>query len=86
VRTPFELDENGNVVLKPVTGWTTAPVAEVAVLLQIQYEDGPEDIGTDGKRIQFVLKPQACLEIAESLTKQARRLLDAKLPPGKSPN
>jgi hypothetical protein len=82
-RAPLDTDGEGNVILKPVTGWTLASVGELAVLLQVQYEDGPEDIGTTGKRIQFVLTPPKCLELAEILTKHAKRLLE-KLPPGKT--
>jgi len=75
---PFETDSEGNVILKPVTGWNIAPVAGVAVLLQFVYLDSETD--TDGKRIQFVLKPDVCLELAEVLTRQAERLLQT--PPG----
>ena len=82
----LELDSKGNVVLKPVTGWAIAPVAEIAVLLKIDYSETPEDIGKGGKSIQFVLTPPKCLELAEVLTRQAKRLLEAKLPPGKAPH
>jgi len=84
--TEFEKDSEGNVILKPVIGWKTAPVAEVAVLLQMQYADTPADIETGGKSVQFVLKPQACLDLAATLTRQAKRLLEDRLPPGESPN
>jgi hypothetical protein len=53
----FETDTEGNVILKPVIGWTLTDVDAMNVLLQIRYEDGPEDIGTSGKAIQFVLTP-----------------------------
>jgi hypothetical protein len=84
VTPPFETDSEGNVILKPVTGWAMAPVAETAVLLQIQYSDA--EFETNDKKIQFVLTPQKCLELAEVLTKQARRLLHATLPSGTRPN
>jgi hypothetical protein len=45
------------------------------VLLQVRYSDNPEDIGTGGKAIQFVLKPQVCLRLAEELKTQADRIL-----------
>ena len=37
MKQQFETDSQGNVILKPVTGWTTAPVAGVAILLAIEY-------------------------------------------------
>ena len=71
----FTTDDSGNIILNPVVGWRTGSLAGVAVLLQVRYADSPEDIGTEGKAIQFALNPDKCLELAEALTKQARRLL-----------
>jgi hypothetical protein len=77
----FETDEHGNVILKPVTGYTTSPVAGVAVALAILYVETPEELERDdSKQIQFVLTPQQALAIAEALTRQAKRLMEA-LPP-----
>jgi hypothetical protein len=81
---PFELDSDGKIITKPVTGWTTAVVAEIAVLLAIQYIDHPQEIETGGKQIQFVLMPQQCLELAEKLTTLAKRVLEPPL--DKSPS
>jgi hypothetical protein len=74
------------VIVKPITGWTLMPVAEIAVLLRIQYVDREDDIGTDGKAIQFVLARGQCLELAEALSKQAKHLREGGLPSGESPN
>lgn len=76
---PLELDAAGMVVTRPVLGWTTASVAEMAVILQIQYAEKPEDIGSGGKSIQLVLTPPQCLELSESLTKQSNRTLTSKV-------
>ena len=73
---PLETDEAGMVVTRPVLGWTTVSVAETAVILQIQYSEKPADIDTGGRSIQFVLTPPQSLELAESLTKQAKRILN----------
>lgn len=81
----FELDENGEVVMKPVTGWKIAPVAGIAVLLAIQYVETPAELETgDSKSIQLVLTPQKCLELAEVLTRVAKRILEPQ--PGQSLN
>lgn len=73
----LEKDENGNVITRPVTGWLTSPAGGIAVVLGIQYAESPADIerGTC-KHIQCILLPQQALELAESLTTQARRLLE----------
>jgi hypothetical protein len=83
----IETDGKGHVITKPVTGYTLAPVAGIAVLLAIRYVESPEELesGTS-KQIQFVLTPPQCLEIAGAMTRQAERLRGERLPPGKSPN
>jgi hypothetical protein len=79
---PLETDSEGNVILKPVTGWTMAPVAGIAVLLAIEYVTNDHELETGVRHaIQFVLTPPKALEIAEVLQKQAKRLLES-LPPG----
>jgi hypothetical protein len=73
----FETDSNGDIITKPVTGWITAPVAEIAVLLAIQYVETPEELEKgNSKQIQLVLMPQKCLELAEALTKAGKSLLE----------
>jgi hypothetical protein len=74
----LELDEHGNIKTMPVTGWTTAVLAEIAVLLKIQYVERPQEIETGGKSLQLVLMPQQCLELAAQLTKFARLVLDSQ--------
>jgi hypothetical protein len=72
----FELDADGKIITKPVMGWTIAPVAEIAVLVTVQYADRREELETGGKQIQLLLMPQQCLELAEVLTRQANRILE----------
>ena len=72
----LKTNDSGNIITKPVTGYVIAPVAEIAVLLAIQYADNPQDIDKEEKpQIQFVLTPQQCLEIAAAMTRRARILL-----------
>jgi hypothetical protein len=80
----LERDENGNLITRPVTGWKTMPAAGIAVVLVIQYAEKPTDIenGTC-KQLQCILLPQQALELAETLTKQAKRVLE---PSGETPN
>ena len=69
-------DSDGNIITKPVTGWTTGTVAGIAVLLAIQYAETPEELEKGhSKQIQLTLTAQQSLELAEKLTTLARILL-----------
>jgi hypothetical protein len=74
---PFETDAAGMIITRPVLGWVTCPVEEMAVILLLRYSESPQDIDSGGRSLQAVLTPQQCLELAEELTKQARRILAA---------
>lgn len=82
--TTFETDSDGALVTRPVLGWATVPVAGIAVVLQIQYSEKPDDIDKGGQSLQFVLTPPQCLELAEILTTQAKRILGLPLPDKKN--
>jgi hypothetical protein len=82
----LETDANGNIVLKPVVGWTTGTLAEKSVLLAIQYIERPEDYETGQKLIQLALTTQQSLELAAALNKKAKFVLEIQATPDKSPN
>lgn len=80
-------DRDGNIISKPVMGWALMPVAGIAVLLAILYAETPQELETgDTRQIQFVLTPQACLELAERLTSIGKELLESHSPADKPPN
>lgn len=80
---PLETDDEGKIIMKPMTGWTTVPVANTAVLLAIRYADTQEELERgDSRSLQLGILPAQCLDLAEALTKLARKLLDDPLPPG----
>jgi hypothetical protein len=78
----LDLDEKGNVITRPVLGWTTGPVAGMDVFLKLDYAENDAQLRTGGKALQCILTPQQALELAETLTKQAKRVLDAPTPTG----
>jgi len=81
----LKTDNEGNVVTKPLTGWITGTLAEIAVLLAVEYL--LDESGDERGQIQLALTPQQCLELAEKLTKLAQRVLDeGESSTGKSPN
>ena len=72
----FDVDENGEVKLQPVTGFAVAPMATIAVMVQVDYVESEEALETEcTERKQFVLYPQQALELAEALKKVASPLL-----------
>jgi hypothetical protein len=83
---PLKVDEHGNVILNPVTGWRPAPVGGIVVLLALDYATSQEGLERgEVESIQLVLTHPQCLSLADLLTKEAQRLLASHLPPGKSP-
>jgi hypothetical protein len=73
----LQVDNSGQVVMRPLTGYALKHVAEIAVLLVIRYADDPEDIETEDrwKQLQIVATPAQALELAESLTRAGKSLL-----------
>ena len=86
MRPELAKDQDGNILTKPVTGWITGTLADIAVLLAIQYLESPLETENGDKLIQFVLTPQQSLEIAQKLTTLAKRLLEDESQTGKPPN
>ncbi len=79
--TELENDSDGNVVTKPIIGWSVGTAAEVSVLLVIEYvEDLQQMESGDSRTIPFTLLPLQCLELAEALIKASKKLLES-LPP-----
>jgi hypothetical protein len=76
----FDLDAIGQVILRPMTGYTVAPVAESAILARIEYVETQEQLKTGGKAIQLVMTPPQALALAEVLTRQANRILGLPIP------
>jgi hypothetical protein len=80
----LEKDASGKIVTRPIMGFTTAPIADMAILFKVRYAETPEQVKTGGKSIQFALSPDQALSLAQMMTTQARRILDQK--PGSPAN
>ena len=69
-------DPDGNVRLKPLTGWKLRDAAGIFVMASIQYADSAQEIEQGGvKTIAFVVTPQQCLELAAALTRSGNHIL-----------
>ena len=76
----LETDERGNVILKPVKGWTTRSLAGMAILLAIDYAENPAEIESGGKSIQLALTVPQCIELAQALSRGANAILGMSSP------
>ena len=69
----FEVNEDGTVAVKPITGWTSAVFAEFGILIAIRYAEDQQALQNgEEKQIQFAWTPQLALDFAEELKKQAK--------------
>ncbi len=74
----FKTDTNGDVILKPMTGWEVRHVAGVLMILGIEYADSQAELEKGLSRtLPLVVQPTLALEFAEALKREANKLLEA---------
>jgi len=81
----FDLRPDGTIIAQPLVGYSMASAAGTTVLARLEYidvKDGREIRGS----VQLALTPQAAMQVADTLTKQARQILDAPVPGPKERN
>ena len=71
----LETDEHGNIVAKPVIGWSVTTVQDVTVLAAFEYTEAASKLNTEGRKIQFELTPAQSLRLAASLTDVVNHIL-----------
>ena len=71
----LETDEHGNIVAKPVIGWSVTTVQGVTVLAAFEYTESASKHNTDVRKIQFELTPAQSLRLAASLTDVVNHIL-----------
>ncbi|HVZ68499.1 MAG TPA: hypothetical protein VG891_03490 [Rhizomicrobium sp.] len=72
----LEKDASGKIVTRPIMGFSSAPIAGMAIFLQVRYAETPEQLKAKGKSIQFSLTPEQALELASMMATQAKRIID----------
>jgi len=74
----FKTDENGNIILKPMTGWELRHVAGMLIIIGIEYADSQDELERGvSQTIPLVLQPALALDFAETLKREANKLLAA---------
>lgn len=79
-REAMEVDEQGNLIVRPLLGWASIPMLNMFVFLRLRYEETPAEFGTEGRSLQMVLTPQQALDLARELELQAKRVLGQPVP------
>jgi hypothetical protein len=76
-----------NIPTRPVVGWSSHVVADSAILLGLKTVGSEDQLAgvmagrTEPDITPALLTPAQCLELADALTRHARRLLEQPTPP-----
>lgn len=72
----FETDADGNIIVRPMSGYQIGSLAGMSLLLVIQYLENPQmPEKEESKSIQLVVNPREALQLAEALAKHSMKLL-----------
>lgn len=77
----LDTDIHGNVIMKPLVGWATHGVSDIAVLIVLEYLDDPAQAeAMQGETLQLALTAHQCLEVADALNAAANGILRSQNP------
>ena len=80
----FKTDENGQVILNPLTGWELHHIAGMLMILAIDYAENQDELEKGvTRRLPLVVSPALALDLAVALQRSASKLL-AEAPPNSS--
>lgn len=88
----FDTDTSGNIITRPLTGYTSAPVAGMFVLARLEYADSEDHLravmsGTDKPgAVQLAITPGQAKELAGRLMLLADYILAQQSPKAKERN
>jgi len=75
----LKTDEDGNAIMYPLTGWELRPVADIELMIAIEYVETPEHLQTgERRRLQVILYPEQAAKLAEDLRRSVTALLSPK--------
>jgi hypothetical protein len=77
----FDLDENGNISVRPLMGFTLAPVQGMFCVARLEYPQTVEDMRTGNRSaVQLTMTAVQLREVAAALLRSADQLESAPLP------
>ena len=71
VPNAFETDSKGQLVNRPLLGWTTANVSGGVVLLRLSYAETAAEMKNGGKKFQVSMTREQTRHLAAMLLEQA---------------
>jgi len=71
----LETDNRGNLLEKPVVGWSVTTDRSITVNAAFEYEDSASVMRPHTEKIQLGLTPQQALQLAKGLTDIAKGIL-----------
>ncbi len=89
---PFDLDPDGNIILCPLIGYTTAPAAGMCIIARLEFADSDSHykeiiLGSRAPiAVQLTITPAQALELADRLRKLASHILSQEPPSGQQLN
>jgi hypothetical protein len=71
----FQKDAAGNIVTRPLVGWTTMPVGGMALIAKLDYVTSDQMLRAGkSESVQLILTPAQCRELAALLLRMADHL------------
>lgn len=79
----FDLDDDGNIKVRPLMGYTIAPVAGMFCVVRMEYPESPEDMFA-GKTsaVQLAMTAAQLREVSAVMLRKADHLDSAAPPTG----
>ena len=77
----WDSDEQGNIIVCPVTGWHAAPAFHSSCVLRMTFAPTPGALETgDVKALQFVMTPDQAAQLAADLLAIAQHIKSQQAP------
>lgn len=78
----WNIDDEGNIIVRPVVAYKTMIAAEIAVCLRLEILHPGDELQKPSGWQQLVMSPEQAKAIAQALLDAAARVLDQPKPPG----
>lgn len=88
----FDTHPNGDIVSNPLLSFTSVSVADMFILVRLEYADGPERFeaimlrGERAPGLQLAITPTQAMELADRLRSLAEAIQNQKPPLDKGAN
>lgn len=88
---PFDVDDRGNIIVHPLTGYTTSPIGNgMAIIVRLEFADDEAHMSkikadtAPPSATQLIITPGQALELSDRLRLLAHKILEQSVPPKSS--